>query len=208
MCCDAAAIHSGIATLTCSLLATLCRCAGLNQTLKELRQTTRQLQSLQSHEVRRLQAVEKDAAAGRSAPRASSTGAPAAAAAEEAAAASSAVAASDGSYSPVAASTGSAPGSGRRSLSGSPRGAAPVAAPAAPAAEPSPAGKAAVQLAVQLEDVAGGADSGLLAEAAVALRELSKRDVELAASQQVRAAFAASIASLLLLLQASSRLYL
>ena len=158
-------------------------CAGLTQTLKELRQTTRQLQSLQSHEVRRLQAVEKDAA-GRAGPQASSAGAPAAAAAEEPAV-SSAAAPSDGSYSPAVASTGSAPGSGRRSLVGSPRGAA---APAAPAAEPSPAAAAATRLAVQLEDVAGGADSGLLAEAAVALRELSKRDAELAATQQVGAA--------------------
>lgn len=158
--------------------------AGLNQTLKELRQTTRQLQSLQSHEVRRLQAVEKDAAAGRAGARASSTGGPAVAAAAEDAAVSSAAPPSDGSYSPMAASTGSAPGSGQRSLSGSPRGVAPSAAPAAPAAEPSAAGVAAVKLAVQLEDVAGGADSGLLAEAAVALRELAKRDAELAASQQ------------------------
>ena len=129
--------------------------------------------------------MEKDAAAGRAGALASSAGGPAVAAAAEEAAVSSAAPPSDGSYSPMAASTGSAPGSGRRSFSGSPRGAAPSAARAAPTAEPSAAGVAAVNLAVQLEDVAGGADSGLLAEAAVALRELAKRDAELAASQQV-----------------------
>ena len=155
--------------------------AGLTQTLNEFRQTTRQLQSLQSHEVRRLQAVEQGVAGGRAGARGSS---PAARAAdEEAAAAANGVPASDGSSSPAAASAGS----GRRSLSGSPRGAAAAAPPTAPAAEPSTAGAAAVRLAVQLEDVAGGADSGLLAEAAVSLRELAKRDGELAASQQAGA---------------------
>ena len=75
---------------------------------------------------------------------------------------------------------------GGRSAAASPAGVAAAAAAAAAAAELSAQAAEATRLAEQLEDVAGGADSGLLAEAAVALRELAKRDAELVVQQQVQ----------------------
>lgn len=169
---------------------TFIRPAGLTQTLNEFRQTTQQLQRLQSHEVRRLQAVERDGTVPGSKPSVASV-------ADEPAAAGEAPpqqqhngggsSASDGgsASSVQLARSPRSPGSRagvRRSVGGSPGGAAVAAAPAA---QPSAQSVVAVRLAEQLEDVAGGADSGLLAEAAVALRELSRRDAELAAKEQV-----------------------
>lgn len=91
-----------------------------------------------------------------------------------------------GSASPMAATSSSPQSPGARtrsrSVSGSPGVAAPPSASPAPA-QTSAAAAAGLRLAEQLEDVAGGADTGLLAEAAVALRELSARDARLAAKE-------------------------
>ena len=153
--------------------------AGLTQTLNEFRQTTQQLQRLQSHEVRRLQAVERDQGAGARRPPSVPEEAP-----PPAEQANGTGAASDGGSASPAAAASSSPRSPAvrarsRSVSGSPGGLAAAAVPAQPSAQAA----AGLRLAEQLEDVAGGAESGLLAEAAVALRELSARDAQLAAKE-------------------------
>lgn len=160
--------------------ATALPAAGLTQTLNEFRQTTHQLQKLQSHELRRLQAVEKgsgsgaDSAGARTPPRpASVSGAPADALPQQNGTGSVLSATSAGAATP------------RRSPRGSAAGGAAAAAAAVAAAEVSAEAAEAMRIAEQLEDVAGGAESGLLADAAAALRELSRRDAELVVVQQV-----------------------
>lgn len=154
--------------------------AGLTQTLNEFRQTTHQLQRLQSHEVRRLQKVEATKAVGGSA------GSHTSPAAQPADAAPGSSGSPQGSPKPLPAAAATPPYRGGRSAAASPAGVAAAAAAAAAAAELSAQAAEATRLAEQLEDVAGGADSGLLAEAAVALRELAKRDAELVVQQQVQ----------------------
>lgn len=169
--------------------------AGLTQTLNEFRQTTHQLQKLQSHELRRLQAVEKGSGSGAGSAGtltppgpASLSGAPAEPLPQQNgtghAASDSAVSAGS---SPKAASS-----TGGEALRRSPRGPAPAsiaaAAGAVAAAEMSAEAAEATRIAEQLEDVAGGAESGLLADAAAALRELSMRDAKLVGVQQVSGA--------------------
>ncbi|PSC71814.1 hypothetical protein C2E20_4927 [Micractinium conductrix] len=155
--------------------------AGLTQTLNEFRQTTHQLQRLQSHEVRRLQKVEATKAVGGSA------GSHTSPAAQPADAAPGSSGSPQGSPKPLPAAAATPPYRGGRSAAASPAGVAAAAAAAAAAAELSAQAAEATRLAEQLEDVAGGADSGLLAEAAVALRELAKRDAELVVQQQENA---------------------
>ena len=169
-----------------------CPAAGLSQTLNEFRQTTLQLQKLQSHEVRRLQAVEQQGTGGGGVAGGASSVAAAVAAVEAASVAGGAAhgggaaSASDGGSPKPASAGGAATPTHRagRSLSNSPKAAAAMAP--APAPAPSPQAVEASRIAEQLEDVSGGANSGLLASAAVALRELSRRDAELVAAQQVR----------------------
>lgn len=152
--------------------------AGLAATLNEFRQTAQQLQRLQSHEVRRLQAVERDTSGRPLAAAAAAYASTAPGASSDAGTAAADVSASG---SPVAG-TAQSSGGASPAAAGSPQGAAAAAARQQPSAQ----GLVAVRLAEQLEDVAGGADSGLLAEAAVALRQLSMRDAELVAAQRVR----------------------
>lgn len=182
--------------------------AGLTQTLNEFRQTTQQLQKLQSHEVRRLQAVEAGVAVDRS--NGSKTPPPSVASVASAVAAVEAAGqgahtggsrggAGSGDSSPRATSSGGAatpprfkPGS--RSISSSPKDAKDSARGAA--AAPSAEGAAALRVAEQLEEVAGGADSGLLAQAAIALRQLGKRDAALQQQQQENARLKAEVEEL------------
>ncbi|KAL4420581.1 hypothetical protein ABPG75_010237 [Micractinium tetrahymenae] len=171
--------------------------AGLTQTLNEFRQTTHQLQKLQSHELRRLQAVEKGGgsgagSAGSGTPTCpgSVSGAPADAAPQQ----NGTGPASAGS-SPRAAS-GAGAATPRRSRRGSAAGGAAAAAAVVAAAEVSAEAAEATRIAEQLEDVAGGAESGLLADAAVALRELSRRDAELVTMQQENARLRAEVEEL------------
>lgn len=174
--------------------ACCCWCAGLTQTLNEFRQTTAQLQKLQSHEVRRLQAVEAATKAGstgtgsagsRTPPRPASLSG-AADTPEQPNGAAVAMAGSAGGFQ---ASPGSSPKAGSMGRGvpspGAAERAAAATAVAAAAVAATPQAAEATRIAEQLEDVAGGADSGLLAEAAVALRELSRREAELATAQQV-----------------------
>ncbi|KAL4436325.1 hypothetical protein ABPG77_009887 [Micractinium sp. CCAP 211/92] len=177
--------------------------AGLTQTLNEFRQTTHQLQKLQSHELRRLQAVEKGSGSGAGSAGtltppgpASLSGAPAEPLPQQNgtghAASDSAVSA--GSSPKAASSAGGA--AARRS----PRGPAPAsiaaAAGAVAAAEMSAEAAEATRIAEQLEEVAGGAESGLLADAAAALRELSIRDAKLVGVQQENARLRAEVEEL------------
>jgi hypothetical protein len=144
--------------------------------------------------VRRLQAVEQQGTGGGGVAGGASSVAAAVAAVEAASVAGGAAhsggaaSASDGGSPKPASAGGAATPTHRagRSLSNSPKAAAAMAPAPAPAPAPSPQAVEASRIAELLEDVSGGANSGLLASAAVALRELSRRDAELVAAQQVR----------------------
>lgn len=175
-------------------------CAGLTQTLNEFRQTTQQLQRLQSHEVRRLQQVEKGSGKRPEVPGAASI--------PEAGAEGSLAAAFEGTSSPAGPASGACTpksgvsGSGTPFTSAAPRFAAAAAAGVAagvataataggvtaqPCVRAGEAGTSSLevdQIAQQLEEVAGSDRGGLLASAARVLREYGITDVALQQERQ------------------------